>query len=71
VQIEAPKSFVGKTLKDLGLPSRYEVYVIGIKTTHPDTFTLVPSADTVIDHGHHLVLIGHSAQIKKIEKMSS
>ncbi|HSG28662.1 MAG TPA: TrkA family potassium uptake protein, partial [Candidatus Krumholzibacterium sp.] len=60
--------FVGKSLAQLQLRSRYDVNVIGIKELVPENFVLVPSADFVIKDSDVLLLIGKGQDINRIKK---
>lgn len=70
VQVAASKPFIGKSLGELDMRARYNVYVIGIKGDGPGTFTLVPPADTVIKATDTLIMLGHTDNIKKIRELS-
>jgi len=62
------EAFVGKTLAEIKLRSKYNINVIAIKELVPDNFVLVPSADFVIKHSDVLVVIGRKEDIEKIKK---
>jgi trk system potassium uptake protein len=67
VQVQAPKEFIARSLKDLNLRAAYNVHIIAIKKLHPESFTLVPSADYVIQKDDTLMILGKSDDIKKIK----
>ena len=67
VQIEPPSEFVNKSLKTLNLRSRYDVNIIAVKKSFPETFVLVPAANYVIQPTDILVILGKSDDIKKLE----
>jgi trk system potassium uptake protein TrkA len=54
----------GKTLKDLNLSRQYGMTVIAIKTG--DDINIVPSAETVINHGDIVVVLGSNNNLKVI-----
>jgi trk system potassium uptake protein TrkA len=54
----------GKTLKDLNLSRQYGMTVIAIKTG--DNINIVPSAETVINHGDIVVVLGSNNNLKVI-----
>lgn len=72
-QVGAPKSFFGKTLKELAVLTRYKVNVIAIrrptgkaegdKAAPPHEVISVPMADTVIQPEDVLLLIGSDEAI--------
>jgi trk system potassium uptake protein TrkA len=61
--------FVGKTLAELQLRSKYNVNVIGIKELVPENFVFVPPADFVIKDSDTLLVIGRNEDIKKIKQL--
>lgn len=69
IQVGAPRDFVGKSLIDLNLRARYNVHVIAIKEVVPENFILVPPADYVLKDSDILVMLGRSADIRKIKEL--
>ncbi|MGI5907819.1 MAG: potassium channel family protein [Christensenellales bacterium] len=67
IEIRAPKSWVGKSLIDLDLRSRFNLNVVAIKTKE-DVFT-VPGGTDVFQEGDVVVLIGNTRSIERVEKM--
>ena len=70
-EIAPVSEFVGKTLSELKLRSKYNVNVIGIKEFVPENFVLVPAADFTIKDSDVLLVIGTRDDIKKIKELSS
>ncbi len=66
LEITALDQWSGKTLKELGLPTRYGINVMAIK--RDKEINVSPYADDVILKGDILVVIGSTEDIKKIEK---
>ena len=62
-------AFVGRSLAELQLRSKYNINVVGIKELVPENFILVPPADFVIKDSDILLAIGKSGDITKIKKM--
>lgn len=62
-------AFVGKSLAELQLRSRYGITVIGIKELVPENFILVPPASFVIKHSDILIVIGKRLDIQKIKTL--
>ena len=66
VQINAPASFVGKTLGDLDIRKKHQVNVVGIRRAvhdeasgaDKDMLINVPMADTIVQAGDVLLLVG-------------
>jgi len=69
VQVGPPREFVGKSLRDLNLRAKYNVHIIAIKELVPDNFLLVPPASFVIKDSDGLMMLGNSADIKKIKAL--
>jgi len=80
VEIKAPSSFWGKTLKELELTSRYGILVIAIKrreaildkkgeiSGYKDTIIAPPSANTTILEHDTLIILSPKDRIREIER---
>lgn len=66
-QVEPPKEFINKTLKELNLRAKHNVHIIAIKERSPENFMLVPPADFTIKADDILILLGKTDDIKKIK----
>jgi trk system potassium uptake protein TrkA len=62
-----PASFMGKTMGELHLRSKYHIEVIAIREMLPDRLTMVPRADFVVKDSDVLVVIGKEQDIQKIK----
>jgi len=69
VQVDPPRAFIGKSLKELNLRAKYSVYVIAVKEIVPENFVLVPPADFVIKDSDILMILGKSENIKNIKAL--
>lgn len=69
VQIDPPREFIGKSLKGLNLRAKYSVHIIAVKELVPENFVLVPPADFVIKDSDILVMLGKSADIRRIKAL--
>jgi trk system potassium uptake protein TrkA len=69
VQVDPPKSFIGKTLKEIDLRSRYDVYVIAVKELVPERFVIVPPADFMVKDSDILIMIGKTKSLEKIKEL--
>jgi trk system potassium uptake protein TrkA len=69
VQIDPPREFIGKSLKDLNLRAKYNVHVIAIKELVPENFVLIPPADFLIKDSDILIMLGKSDDIKRIKAL--
>lgn len=67
MEIAAPDNFVGKSLKELQLRSKFKVEVIAIKDVLQDTLLLIPGADVKIKPDNVLMVIGKEVDINKLK----
>ncbi|MBU1631534.1 MAG: TrkA family potassium uptake protein, partial [Candidatus Omnitrophica bacterium] len=67
VEIAVPDNFVGKSLKELRLRSKYNVEVIAVKDVLQDTLHLIPEADVKIKPDSVLMVIGKEVDINKFK----
>jgi trk system potassium uptake protein TrkA len=66
-EVAPPNEFLGKSLAELQLRSRYHVEVIAIKDVLSDKLTMIPKADFVLKDGDVLVVVGKEVEIRKIK----
>jgi trk system potassium uptake protein TrkA len=71
LQVDPPRAFIGKTLRDLDLKARYNVFVIAIKELVPENFVLVPPASFLVKDSDVLILLGKEQDISKIKELKS
>lgn len=66
-EMAPPNSFLGRTIADLQLRSKYHIEVIAIRDIISDRIHMVPGADFVIKDGEVLVVVGQNKDIHKIK----
>ncbi|HOW57414.1 MAG TPA: TrkA family potassium uptake protein [Smithellaceae bacterium] len=66
-EIAPPTSFLGKTIRDIGMRARYHIEVIAVRDVLSDNVHMVPPADFIVKDGEVLVVIGKEADISKIK----
>ena len=66
-EMAPPNSFLGKTIAQLQLRSRFHIEVIAIRDVLSDNLHMVPPADFVIKDGEVLVVVGKEKDIQKIK----
>lgn len=71
LQVDPPRAFIGKTLKELNLRAKYNVYVIAIKELVPENFVLVPPAGFLIKDSDVLIILGKEQDISSIKELQS
>jgi trk/ktr system potassium uptake protein len=72
VDVPAPPEFVGKTLREIGLRSRFGLTTIAIKHTKPGDkqFTnIAPGPDDVVQTGDVLSLLGSNERLGQLDQM--
>jgi trk system potassium uptake protein TrkA len=81
MEIVAPGTFVGKTIRDLDIRAKYGGNIITIKKKVPhltktgetdfvETINIAPQAEDKIEKGDHLVVIGKDQNLTKLKKLS-
>lgn len=63
-EISAPKSWEGKTLRELDVRNRYDIHIIGIKVG--GRAHLLPKATDKVKEGAHLMVVADDESIQKI-----
>ena len=66
-EMSPPNSFLGKTIAQLQLRSKYHIEVIAIRDIAADRLYMVPPADFIIKDGEVLVVVGKEKDIQKIK----
>ncbi len=67
VEIAAPEDFIGKSLKQIKLRSRFNLMVIAIKDILQEKFFLMPEAEFVLMPDCLLVIMGRQEDIEKFK----
>jgi len=78
-EVMVGESFVGRSIRDLNLRSRYGVNIVGIKKKIPmvtnegenvfeEKYVDFPSPDDVIGEGDVLVMVGSERGIQEVER---
>jgi len=67
IQIEPPKEFIGKSIRNLNLRAKYSIHIIAIKQTAEKESILIPEPDYIIQESSVLVLLGKAADIRKVK----
>jgi trk system potassium uptake protein TrkA len=73
VEVPAPAEFVGKTLRDIGLRSRFGLTTIAIKHAaragDKDATNIAPGPDDVVQAGDVLSLLGSNERLGQLDRM--
>jgi len=81
VEIVVPRSFIGRTLRELGVRKKYGVNIIALKRLTPEIneegeidhleeFNITPDPETVFEDGDYLVVIAPESNILNLRKIS-
>lgn len=66
-ELAPPNAFLGKSIAQLQLRSRYHIEVIAVRDVVSDKLQMVPRADFVIKDGDVLVVVGKEKDIQQIK----
>ncbi len=69
--MRAPRTFIGRALRDLDLPARYGVHVIFIRSGlgSDGAHLRVPTADDRVREGDSLIVAGSKQTIGRLERL--
>ncbi|PKM83832.1 MAG: potassium uptake system protein [Firmicutes bacterium HGW-Firmicutes-13] len=67
VEIVAPESIVGKTLRELDMRAKFGVNIIAIKTG--ENINLTPKADDRIKRNDIIIVVGKTDRLRKLETL--
>ncbi len=70
VELAPPKSFLGKSIRELRLRNVYGVQVIAVKETISDNMIMIPDPDFVIKDSDALIIMGKDEDIERIKKIA-
>jgi trk system potassium uptake protein TrkA len=66
-EIAPPEEFIGKSLRDLKLRTRFGVQVVGLREVVPDRMHIIPDADAVIRDDVTLIMIGKVEDLNRLK----
>ena len=71
IEISPPKNFIGKSIRDLNIRSKFGVDVLSIKTKEKrgDKITAIPSPDYIIKEDDTLIIAGEIKNINTIRNL--
>lgn len=65
-ELAPPERFVGKTLRELELPRRYGIQVLGIRDALTGDVNLNPGADFQVKESDALIVLGRNADMRRL-----
>ena len=69
-EIYPPEEFLGKSLAELDLRKKYNIFVIGIRHDDSDTIDLMPRADHKIRKGDSLYVLSKKPDLEKLSHVT-
>jgi trk system potassium uptake protein TrkA len=66
IELAPPKSFIGKTLKELDLINRFGIQVMAIKEIIPERMNMIPTAQFVIKDSDIMILMGPNKALDQL-----
>lgn len=70
IEIEAPNTWVGKTLRDLNVRANFGINIMAVRKAD-NVVNISPNADDVIEEADILIAIGGSDELSKLENIIS
>lgn len=67
VEIGPPREFIGRSLRQLNLRAKHNVFVVAVQETVPENFVFVPPADFVLKDSDVMIMLGRTEDIDKIK----
>ena len=71
VQLAPPRSYIGKSLKDLNLINLYGVQVVAIKELVPERVNMIPTANYVLKDSDIMMVLGPNEALDKLREKAS
>ena len=68
MDVTPPKSFIGKSIRQLQIGSRFSCQILGIRYTGDEGTKIAPLADTVIPADSVMIMLGRESDIDKIQR---
>ena len=68
IQLAPPRSFIGKSLKELDLINRFGVQVIAIREMVPQHVNMIPTGNFVVKDSDLIFLLGSDKSLEKLQK---
>lgn len=65
-EIPVPKKWIGKTLREVGVRTRYNVSVLATKPKDSQDLKPMPKADYVFLADENLMVLGHNDDVDKL-----
>ena len=70
IEINAPKSWMNKSLIDLDARRKYGINVLGVRKAGDEHLRISPSAEYVIEEGDHLMVLAETKVYEQFEYLN-
>ncbi|RUM88264.1 MAG: TrkA family potassium uptake protein [Thermodesulfatator sp.] len=70
VEVSPPEKFLGKSLAELDLRNKYNIFVIGIRHRDSDKIELMPGADHKILEGDSIYVLTKKSDLEKLTEIT-
>jgi trk system potassium uptake protein TrkA len=67
IELVVPENFIGKSLRQVNMPSRYDIQIIAIKRATPERVHFIPKADFIFKEDDIMILLGSETGFKKFK----
>jgi trk system potassium uptake protein TrkA len=67
IELIVPKTFIGKSLGQVKLPSQYDVQIVAIKGMTPKKVHFIPKADFILKDNDIMILLGSERGFEKLK----
>ncbi len=67
-EMAIPDAWVGRTLRDLGLPTRHGVQVVALYDVLQEAWNVVPDPDTPLTESHIAIVAGHEETLARLTR---
>lgn len=69
VELSAPKSWEGKSIRELDVRNAFHVNIIAVrKADHPGTLNVAPGANCMLEAGDNVIALGRSEDINRLHE---
>ncbi len=66
VELEVPRSWYNRTIRELDIRNIYQVNVIAVRKADSSTLNVVPGADCILEKGDRVVVLGRSEDTNRL-----
>ena len=68
-EFTAPKSWIGKSLKELNVRSKYQLSVLAIRNEGSGKLRMSPGGDDPVSKGDAILVMGRQTDLKRLQRL--